>query len=556
MKKYTLVLLVFLTLLAKIQAQQTVGLTLYSPDIYNGYTLFAPVFSTSTYLIDNCGYMVHEWESAYKPAASAYILENGNLLRTGDMNNQSFSGSEAGGIIQMMDWNGNTIFSFDYSSNSYCLHHDIEYLPNGNILGIAWKIITPSDALDHGRDPNLIPQIGIWLEQIVEFEITSPSTADVVWEWNVEDHLIQDFDSTKANYGVVADHPEKINFNYMTGNLVNMMDWIHLNTIDYNAELDQIVVSGIMFNEIWVIDHSTTIQEAAGPKGGTYGRGGDLIYRWGNPAAYDRGTAANKILYGVHDVQWIEGDRPDAGKFLMLNNGNGRPAGDFSSIDIIDQPVDSMGFYHIVQGEAYGPTQLSWTFHQNGLPDPLYTGFMGGASQLPNGNFLACESSEGRIIEINSNKQLLWEYIVPVNHNGPIIQGTLPGGNRVFRASRFSASYPGFTEKEFNEPVPIELNPFSSLCDTSIITQINLVEEYDEIRLLSNPVGAILILDNRSGETVRIDVYNTLGTHLLSQRCLDPNISINAQRLKPGIYFIRSRGERSGVVNGFSFVKR
>ncbi len=109
-----------------------------------------------------------------------------------------------------------------------------------------------------------------------------------MWEWHVWDHLIQDFDDKKANYGNVGMHPERVDLNYAkNGNA----DWLHFNSLDYHPGLDQILVSSPFFNEIWVIDHSTTTAEAAGSQGGLRGRGGDLIYRWGNPAAYRAGTA-------------------------------------------------------------------------------------------------------------------------------------------------------------------------------------------------------------------------------------------------------------------------
>ena len=61
------------------------------------------------------------------------------------------------------------------------------------------------------------------------------------------------------------------------------VDWLHTNGIDYNAEYDLIVLSVPRMNELWVIDHSTTTEEALGSTGGRWGKGGDLLWRWGNP---------------------------------------------------------------------------------------------------------------------------------------------------------------------------------------------------------------------------------------------------------------------------------
>ena len=148
-----------------------------------------------------------------------------------------------------------------------------------------------------------------------------------MWQWNAWDHLIQDYDASVDNYGVVADHPELLDINFIgaTGNQAGRADWMHCNGIDYNAVLDQIVLSCKNMNEIYIIDHSTTTAEAAGHTGGNSGKGGDLLYRWGNPQAYDSGLSSDQQLFGQHDVQWIEEGRAGAGDLLLFNNGVGRP---------------------------------------------------------------------------------------------------------------------------------------------------------------------------------------------------------------------------------------
>jgi hypothetical protein len=74
----------------------------------------------------------------------------------------------------------------------------------------------------------------------------------VVWQWHVWDHLVQDYSSSKANYGVVAQHPELIDAN---GTGIKIPEfWNHLNGIDYNAQLDQIMISIRGNSELFVID--------------------------------------------------------------------------------------------------------------------------------------------------------------------------------------------------------------------------------------------------------------------------------------------------------------
>ena len=72
-----------------------------------------------------------------------------------------------------------------------------------------------------------------------------------------------------------SSHPELIDVNIGTlpsgGPLGGSGDWIHANSIDYCPELDQIVFSSHKLHEIYVIDHSTTINESASHSGGNSG---------------------------------------------------------------------------------------------------------------------------------------------------------------------------------------------------------------------------------------------------------------------------------------------
>ena len=224
----------------------------------------------------------------------------------------------AGGGVEKIAWDGTVLWHFTYYTSNYLSHHDIEPLPNGNILMIAWEYRTRNEAIAAGRNPNFLQGNTIMPDHIIEVEPTGQSSGNIVWEWHVWDHLIQEYNPAKENYGIVADHPELIDINF--GERPD--DINHINSIDYNEKFDQILLSVNSFSEIWVIDHSTTTQEAAGHNGGNSGKGGDILYRWGNPQAYHAGDVSDQAFYNQHDAQWIEAGSPGEGNILVFNNGN------------------------------------------------------------------------------------------------------------------------------------------------------------------------------------------------------------------------------------------
>ena len=426
----------------------TVGLLHCTSDSTDGYTLFAPMFSTTTYLIGIHGRLVHSWKSDHFPGLSAYLLEDGSLLRTVNIGDDSIFISEglAGGF-ELRDWDGELLWKYDYNSSLYSSHHDIEMLPNGNVLMIAWQRKSFEEAIDAGLKVNR----DLWPDSIIEVEQDGVDSGNIVWEWYLWDHLVQDYDSGKDNYGVVEDHPELVDINYPEGGLI---DWTHTNSVDYNTKLDQIVISVRNFSEIWVIDHSTTTAEAAGHTGGNFGKGGDLLYRWGNPEAYQAGNTTDRKLFEQHDVQWILDGYSGAGNFLVYNNGTNRSDGDYSTVDEWSPPADSQGVYEYVSGQAYGPDSFEWTYVADN-PTDFYSPNISGAQRQTSGNTLICEGALGHIFEVTSEGEIVWSYVNPVFEGGILNQGDSPWGNgeqpidiSVFRSYRYPPDYPAFEGRD------------------------------------------------------------------------------------------------------------
>ncbi len=147
------------------------GLISKTEQAFKGYTLFSPIAATSTYLIDLDGRLVHSWECDYEPGQAVYLLENGHLLRTafaGPGSNPTFHGGGSGGQIQEFSWEGDLLWDFRYNNKKHMLHHDIERLPNGNILMIAWEHKTNKQAVAAGRNRETVGDLGLWPDSVIE----------------------------------------------------------------------------------------------------------------------------------------------------------------------------------------------------------------------------------------------------------------------------------------------------------------------------------------------------------------------------------------------------
>lgn len=528
LKKHYSILLICLLLSIITKAQNTVGTILNTEDSFGGYTLFTA--QTETYLINNCGEVVNQWTSQYPPGNSVYLLEDGSLLRACNVGNTHIQFGGTGGRIEKFDWDGNLTWSFDYSNTTMLQHHDIFPMDNGNILVLAATEMTSEEAIEAGRDPSKLDNGRLLNEQVIEIEPSGTNSATIVWEWNIKDHLVQDFDSTKDNYGVISENPNKLDINYL-GGLSGNENWLHINSIQYNKTLDQIVLSSRHMNEIYIIDHSTTTAQAASSTGGVYGKGGDFLYRWGNPQAYDHGTESDRKLFGQHYPHWIPEGLPYAGKLILFNNGFGR-APSFSEVFIITPPTTSPGVYSYSQNVAFGPTSTDYTYTDPNNETEFFSRILSGAQMLPNGNILICDGDSGYFFEIDSNENTVWEYINPSSSNGILSQGDNPNENPniVFRATRYSPSYSAFTGRDLTPGDPIELNPNLSGCEALSLSDV----EQNSVSVYPNPTTNRINIKTQ-GTIDSIEVYDVMGIRVAQNKNTN---GIDLNNLKSGVYFL------------------
>lgn len=503
---------------------QTVGLFLNGPEAFDGYTLVAPTGATRTHLIDNCGRIVNQWDSEFRPGESAYLLEDGSLLRTARQSSTVFNGGGIGGRIERFSWDGELLWSYTLANDTAHHHHDMAWLPNGNVVLLAWELKTEAQAAEAGRES----EGPLWPPMLVEIEPDGEDGGNVVWEWHAWDHLIQDVDPELPHFADPALSPTRFNINYGQvtgggfpgGNAGG--DWFHCNAVAYNAELDQLMLNSRNWNEFYIIDHSTSTEDAAGPAG-------DLLYRWGNPQTYNRGDAEDRFFYQQHDAHWLLQEGPSitggdsALTVMVYNNGNGRPGGDGSSVDELLLPWAD-GHYTLPPEDDFGvpfaPWQLSWSWPEN--PSMAFHSHnISGSQRLPNGNTLICEGNKGKLFEITPEGDIVWEYTTAYNQWGAISQGDNPFGTATFRAYRYAPDYAAFAGRDMTPGDPVEGNPLPFDCtlypapiDTSGTTGLEAgVVEFlfgpnpvDHALFVRSPVPVALRLTDLSGRT--------LGTHL------------------------------------------
>ncbi len=507
MKQIVVTILLCTGALSLLVAQRE-GIRLNTPLAENGYLLFQNL--DSTYLVNNCGQIVHFWNGGT-------YHNHPKLLPTGQLIGQEDT------VIRILDWQSNIDLIKPFQENDLShqlrLDYEIILLPNGNFLCLGRRFMTSQESIDLGFHSSAA---AIRFDVVVEIDANSGA---IVWEWRIIDHVIQERDSRAANFGSIKDNPQLLNIDAISNYDWQFEESFMINGMDYNAELDQIVLSVRKISEIIIIDHSTTTEEAAGHSGGKYDKGGDILYRWGNPQNYGQGNERDQELYYQHDPNWIKyGEHK--GKIIVFNNGLNRPdvqtiQDQFSSVDIIEPMVDTQGNYPVSSQNRYYPEEPSWRYVDTSGTVNFYSGYTSGASILPNGNVIITQGRNSRVFEVTPDKQLAWEYAVP---RSPYI----------FRVEKYSADFQAFHGAKLIPQGTVEDPPSTYPC--SLFTSVQ--EESDELGVNVKVDNGVINIVNRSGRRLDVDLYSLDGRSIAKKRVGLNELSIDVTHAPQGIYLV------------------
>ena len=401
--------------------------------VQDGYTLVSPMIGTSTYLLDMEGNIVHEWKTAGRPGLYAELLPNGHLLRGLRYDNKVPFGGMTG-CLQEIDWDGKVVWEHKIYDDKHLSHHAFDRMPNGNTLIVAWEHKTYDEAIAKGRKPGTLPKPGtdtghkpnydgLWADYIVEVD----PHGNEVWSWHAWDHI-----------GTGKDQFD-INYRLRIKNYYGDSDWMHINSVRYNPETNQVLISSRNFSEVFIVNHD---------------KSGKVVWRFGNPSNHGEGPLpgfcddGSQILFGNHDATWLEN-----GKIGLFDNGWLRPQGNRSRALVVDIKASSIEWEYVAKN-----------------PNSFSSAYQGSTQHLPNGNVLITSTATGHIFEVTKDKEVVWEYVSPFVRMGdvrPMLSEADaiadPSGledinamfNMVHRAFRYTADYPGLKGKDLSHKIAV-----------------------------------------------------------------------------------------------------
>ena len=506
-------------------AKAQTGILLNTEEAMPSYTLYYS--SPLVYLVDNCGDVINSWDTGFI-SFHPKLLPNGNLLYI------------AGPFtVREMDWEGNIVNEVQHDDLELSIEYEVILLPNQNYLCVARRRFSEQQFIDLGYDFGTlgIPDV---TDGVVELD---RETGDIVWEWNTRDHVIQQRDQSANNYGILTEHPELLNMD-----AIATFDWTFhesfmINSMDYNPELDQIAVSLRKMSEIAIIDHSTTTEEAAGHTGGNSGKGGDILYRWGNPQNYGRGTADDRQLFFQHNPHWITQGQY-AGYMTVYDNGLNRPNVNppdwYSSVPILALPVDEQGNYALAENAAYEPALPVVRYSAVETNTPFYSAYTSGAEVLPNGNIFITQGGGGRLLEINPEREVVWTYVALAFAF-------------VYRTEKYPLDYPAFEGRDLTPMGPVPNTDSTYECDLISSTEDLTTSASFSVNYFQ--VEQMVRLQNNAQRGLEWALYNVQGQQVLQGRSDFAQVDVDVSALATGMYVFELRDSQSQALQVKKVVK-
>ena len=466
------------------------GTLIYNKEkAWSGYTIYPS--AKGALLIDMNGREVQLW--AGLGGFPNKILPGGYVLGNTGTRPGKKAFQDQLDLVQV-DWDGNIVWKFDHTEyiedEGYepkwiaRQHHDFQR--EGSTVGYYYPGGEPKTdsgntlILTHENVHN--PEISDKLlidDKIIEVDWDG----NIIWSWKASDHFDElGFDEAAKNtlYRNPGIHGD-------AGG-----DWMHINNFAtlgenkwYDAGDKRFLPDNIIFdarnsNILGIIEKAT----------------GKVVWRLGPDFNETEATRKLGWIIGQHHLHMIPKGLPGEGDLLVFDNGGEGGYG-------IPNPASSNGVNNAHRDYSrvlqFNPITLEITWQYTPLEagfflfsdaSKFYSSYISSAQRLPNGNTLITEGSDGRLIEVTPDHEIVWEFINPYFKS---VFDDKFSNNMVYRAYRVPYEWIPQLEKpeEINvEPIDVETFRVPGSLIGKGLGKVTVTEGVDPTRRLSTGSSA------------------------------------------------------------------
>ncbi len=413
------------------------GTTRYNPEkCFNGFTLI-PGRGYGPMIIDMNGKVHHLWKNLQGEPNK--LIKGGYVISSRGVRDKAISHQDRIDLL-ICDYEGNVVWEFDH--NEFCedqghkpqwmlrQHHDYQF--EGNPVGYYTPeaetslnfnkvlILTHKDVLKERISPQLLED-----DRLIEIDYQG----NLLWQWNASDHF-NEFGFTEVQKNAIFRNP-----NTVDSGLHGQGDLFHINTASYIGENrwyeqgderfhpENIIMGSREACIIFIISHKT----------------GKVVWRIGPDFSSDKKLRMIGPIIGSHNAHIIPKGLPGEGNLLLFDNGGWAGYGSPDQVSKTGNLINRRDYSRVLE---INPVTLEtvWEFDpaKMGYKTPFnahyfYSPLVSNAQRLPNGNTLISEGVNGRILEVTSDDEIVWDYTSPYFDAN--------GNNMIYRAYRIPYDY-------------------------------------------------------------------------------------------------------------------
>jgi len=271
----------------------------------------------------------------------------------------------------------------------------------------------------------------------------SPAGA-IVWEWVASDHVEEFGFSPAARAAIrtaaVATPGRGGGPNAGRGSF----DWLHINAATYVGPNRWFDAGDRRFAPNNIIISSRQSSFVA-----IIGRDGKVAWRIGPDFLESKELSAIRQIIGQHHPHIIPKGLPGAGNLMVFDNGGASGYGAPTPVSPDGGSVYQRAGSRVLEINPV-TLELVWSYTNA----RFFSTNISSAQRLPNGNTLITEGAPGRLLEVTTDRKVVWEYIYPVF-------GGANASNGVYRGYRVPYDWiPQITKPVERAVVPPPLGGF------------------------------------------------------------------------------------------------